>query len=252
MSSEMNEIKYPERWHSRYFAWRDLWLVPLYFIIVQFVLFPIIFGLMTLVTDGTTNLYGTETFLIILSFNNKIFTLLIFYLMHVNHDIVRIVIERFKQVKKHLLFIITTFIVVEILSQLYDWLLNFLPKSLQFDESANDKEVLKMFDVDWLIPVSLIAVIILAPLIEELIFRHLIIHELGKKITYPIAAILSIILFTAIHVVGMNSPFEIGGYLISAVAIVIVYMRSGRNLAASFILHALNNGYAVVLALITM
>ncbi|MCY1592103.1 CPBP family intramembrane glutamic endopeptidase [Staphylococcus pettenkoferi] len=170
--------------------------------------------------------------------------------MHVNHDIVRIAIERFKQLKKQLIFIIITFVLAQLVSQLYNWLLNFLPSSLQFDDTANNKEVLKLFDVNWLIPVSLIMGVILIPLVEELIFRHLIIHELGKKITYPIAAILSIILFTALHLLGMKSPFEIGEYLIIAVPIVIVYMRSGRNLAASFIYHALNNGFAFILMLL--
>ena len=250
MSSEMNEIKYPERWHSRYFAWRDLWLVPLYFLLVQIVLAPIISLIMILVMDGTMYPGETSTYKIILNFANVLVTLLIFYLMHVNHDIVRIAIERFKQVKKHLIFIIIVFVLAQLVSQLYNWLLNFLPSSLQFDDTANNKEVLKLFDVNWLIPVSLIMGIILIPLVEELIFRHLIIHELGKKITYPIAAILSIILFTALHLLGMKSPFEIGEYLIIAVPIVIVYMRSGRNLAASFTYHALNNGFAFILMLL--
>ncbi|MBX8993882.1 MULTISPECIES: CPBP family intramembrane glutamic endopeptidase [Staphylococcus] len=250
MSSEMNEIKYPERWHSRYFAWRDLWLVPLYFLLVQIVLAPIISLIMILVMDGTMYPGETSTYKIILNFANVLVTLLIFYLMHVNHDIVRIAIERFKQVKKQLIFIIIVFVLAQLVSQLYNWLLNFLPSSLQFDDTANNKEVLKLFDVNWLIPVSLIMGVILIPLVEELIFRHLIIHELGKKITYPIAAILSIILFTGLHLLGMKSPFEIGEYLIIAVPIVIVYMRSGRNLAASFTYHALNNGFAFLLMLL--
>ena len=101
MSSEMNEIKYPERWHSRYFAWRDLWLVPLYFLLVQIVLAPIISLIMILVMDGTMYPGETSTYKIILNFANVLVTLLIFYLMHVNHDIVRIAIERFKQVKNN-------------------------------------------------------------------------------------------------------------------------------------------------------
>lgn len=251
MTSEHNAKRYPERWHSRYFAWRDLWLVPLYFIIVQFVLTPILTFIMALASGGNTTPYDTETFKVISMFGNVLVTLLIFYLMHVNHSIVRITIERFKQVKNHLLFIIITFVVVEAISSLYNWLLNFLPQSLQFDDTVNNKEVLKMFDVNWLIPVSLLAGVILIPLVEELIFRHLIIHELGKKITYPVAAVVSIILFAALHVLDMKSPFEIGDYLIIAIGVVTVYMRSGRNLAASFTFHALNNGFAFALTLLT-
>nr|WP_242543427.1 CPBP family intramembrane glutamic endopeptidase [Staphylococcus simulans] len=106
--------------------------------------------------------------------------------------------------------------------------------------------LLQLFDNPWAWPVLFIDIVILTPIIEELIFRHLIIHELGKKIGYTAGAILSIIIFAGIHVTGAVSPFEFGVYAIMAGALVFVYMYSRRNLAVSIAFHMIINGIGFI------
>ncbi|MCF7587009.1 CPBP family intramembrane metalloprotease [Staphylococcus epidermidis] len=76
---------------------------------------------------------------------------------------------------------------------------------------------------------------------EELLFRHLIIHELGKKLTYGLMYIVSIVGFTYFHCTDAVSPFEAGPYFIAAVVFVIGYHFSHRNLAVPIALHMITN-----------
>ena len=84
-------------------------------------------------------------------------------------------------------------------------------------------------------------IVIAGPVVEELVFRHIIIGELGKKFNFIVMGIVSAITFTLIHVTDAKSPFEFGAYFILALSLVFVYLISGRNLAASIGLHMLNN-----------
>src|SRR5699024_11979087 len=69
-------------------------------------------------------------------------------------------------------------------NNLYDWLMTLLPKSLQYNETQNQLILEALFRDNWMLPFLFLDIVILTPIIEELLFRHLIIHELGKKITY--------------------------------------------------------------------
>jgi membrane protease YdiL (CAAX protease family) len=41
-----------------------------------------------------------------------------------------------------------------------------------------------MFEINWLWPVLFLDIVIITPFVEELLFRHLLIHELGKKLMH--------------------------------------------------------------------
>ena len=90
-------------------------------------------------------------------------------------------------------------------------------------------------------PILFIDIVIFTPIIEELLFRHLIIHELGKKLTYGLMYIVSIVGFTYFHCTDAVSPFEAGPYFIAAVVFVIGYHFSHRNLAVPIALHMITN-----------
>lgn len=95
--------------------------------------------------------------------------------------------------------------------------------------------------------ISFLDIVILTPFVEELIFRHLIIHELGKKLTYGLMYIVSILIFASLHCVGAKSPFEIGPYIIIASMIVFVYHKTGRNLATTITMHTINNAVSFLI-----
>lgn len=84
-------------------------------------------------------------------------------------------------------------------------------------------------------------IVIVTPIVEELLFRHLIIHELGKKLTYGAMYVVSVLIFAGLHVLSASSPFEVGPYLIMAIGFVVAYHYSGRNLAITITLHMINN-----------
>ena len=60
-------------------------------------------------------------------------------------------------------------------------------------------------------------IVIAGPVVEELVFRHIIIGELGKKFNFIVMGIVSAITFTLIHVTDAKSPFEFGAYFYSSI-----------------------------------
>lgn len=143
--------------------------------------------------------------------------------------------------KKRWFIIIIVFLIALGLSNLYDYLMQFLPKHLQYSDTQNEMALDQLFETHAFIPFAFLMIVIAGPVVEELVFRHIIIGELGKKFNFIVMGIVSAITFTLIHVTDAKSPFEFGAYFILALSLVFVYLISGRNLAASIGLHMLNN-----------
>ncbi|MCE5098739.1 CPBP family intramembrane metalloprotease [Staphylococcus cohnii] len=231
-------------WQHQKIVKRDFWLIPIY--IIANYLIPLILALLLITSYGIFNI-GSKYHLSdmnILIFGGviaEICIILSFYGMHIKENVTAIAIDRFKAVRKYILIIFMVYIFTLVFNNLYDWLMTLLPKSLQYNETQNQLILEALFRDNWMLPFLFLDIVILTPIIEELLFRHLIIHELGKKITYAAASVLSVILFAGIHVLGATSPFEIGSYIFIAIGLVFVYLKSGRNLAVSISLHAFNN-----------
>ena len=137
-------------------------------------------------------------------------------------------------------------------STIYNTIMQYLPDGIGFSETQNELELMGLFDKPAFLPVTFLLIVIGAPLVEEICFRHLLIGELGKKFNFIAMGIVSTILFSLMHVVGAESPFEIGSYLILAIAMVYVYLKSGRKLIASVSLHMLNNLISFIFTIITL
>jgi len=82
-------------------------------------------------------------------------------------------------------------------------------------------------------------VAVFAPLVEEIIFRGIMIERLGSKYGYKIAVLLSSFLFGVLHM-------DIIGAFIFGVVLSVLYLRT-RSLLLPFLIHAANNGFAVLL-----
>lgn len=226
---------------------RDFFLLLAYFVGMQVVIaiFVVPYMIISTLKQQTVN-HTTELFLQSAgSLAGEFLVLLVFYLMHRKY-ILPIAKARFKQVKDYKWTLIITYIVVLVGQAVYSGLMTLLPKSLQFNDTQNQMALLEMFHNPIAWPILFLDIVIVTPFVEELLFRHLIIHELGKKIGYTFAAILSIILFAGIHVIGAKSPFEIGVYIIIASGVVYVYMKSKQNLAVSISFHMLVNGISFI------
>lgn len=90
-----------------------------------------------------------------------------------------------KHMKRYWKLIILTFIVLFILKAIYPELVDlFAPESWKFDETENDKLIEQMFATPFSTFLAFFSIVIIAPINEEFLFRHLLIGELGKKFKF--------------------------------------------------------------------
>lgn len=231
-----NERKKKYKWSD--IAWRDLNLIPIalvglfIFSYAGLALGWLYFGHISELQLAMIGTLGQLMAYVVVIF--------VFYFLHI-HTFG----ERFKKgityLKKRWYIIIIVFLIALGLSNLYDYLMQFLPKHLQYSDTQNEMALNQLFETHAFIPFAFLMIVIAGPVVEELVFRHIIIGELGKKFNFIVMGIVSAITFTLIHVTDAKSPFEFGAYFILALSLVFVYLISGRNLAASIGLHMLNN-----------
>ena len=154
--------------------------------------------------------------------------------------------------QKYWLRLSITYIIALILIYTYEYMTQFLPKHLQYSETANELELNKMFEVPAFLPVAFLLIVIVGPIVEEIVFRHILIGELGKKFNFIAMSIVSVFLFAFIHVTDAKSPFEFGPYLILSIILVFTYLKSGRNLGSTIALHIANNFVSFVISVISI
>ncbi|MGV3244649.1 CPBP family intramembrane glutamic endopeptidase [Staphylococcus sp. 11261D007BR] len=240
------------RWRD--IAWRDLWLIPIV-LVSQFVLAFIFFS----ISIGTTLINGgeiTETSLtygivltMVVSVISYLLVILSFWLLHLKTMKTRF-LAGIEGIKTYWKWIVGVYIITYAVSVLYNVLKPWLPEPFQYAESENEMIINEMINNTALLPLSFAFIVILGPIVEEIFFRHILIGELGKKFNFKVMAVISVVGFAALHILGAQSPFEIIDYLILAVPIVWLYLKSGRNLGVTIAFHVLNNFISFLLTLI--
>lgn len=92
---------------------------------------------------------------------------------------------------------------------------------------------------------AIISTIAIAPIMEELIFRQTLYHDLLKpKMNKWIAYGIAVLLFTLFHI--PKSPILFIQYLISSASLYLVYDKSNDDVRASILFHMLNNIIAIL------
>ncbi len=91
-------------------------------------------------------------------------------------------------------------------------------------------------------PVALVSIVLLAPLVEEFVFRYAAINILTGKFKQTWSILISSLFFSIMH---FDFPFIFGYFLIGLV-LAVVYMRTNR-LLVSFVVHASMNLIVVIL-----
>lgn len=84
---------------------------------------------------------------------------------------------------------------------------------------------------------------ILGPLLEEIVFRHIILNRFSHYIGTAIASIISIIIFTVLHT---NQLSDIAIYLPGSVILTAAYLISKRSIAYVMGIHMLNNSITFI------
>jgi membrane protease YdiL (CAAX protease family) len=117
-------------------------------------------------------------------------------------------------------------------------------------KSANQLAIEEMTtQVDFL-PMLLVTVL-MAPFVEEYIFRHLMIGKLSRYVNVWVCVGISMVLFAMIHFISTGfqfNPVEVVPYLTLAAAICVTYVLTGKSLAYVVILHVFNNLVSIVVA----
>lgn len=60
--------------------------------------------------------------------------------------------------------------------------MQFLPKHLQYSDTQNEMALNQLFETHAFIPFAFLMIVIAGPVVEELVFRHIIIGELGRNL----------------------------------------------------------------------
>ena len=121
------------------------------------------------------------------------------------------------------------------------------------DSSNNQKTIIQILNSSAKIPM-IITTVILAPVVEELIFRKAIFESLKQYSLIP-CYVLSIILFALPHMLTTGIPFgvwvlQLLPYLILGGMLTFIYHISNQNVYASILAHMFNNILSVVLVFI--
>lgn len=213
------------------------YIILIYFIMTQFVG---IIGVQLLVKTGWYDIQGNQQLAIqqlivhweLIGYS---LTLIIFFLIYrkelINDIKLSIKLSRSSFVW---IFIGTVFI---FLAQMVGSLLDksvFQPTT----QSANTSSTVAAATIS---PVALISIVLLAPLVEEFVFRYAAINILAQKFKQTWSILISSFFFSIMH---FDFPFIFGYFLIGLI-LAVVYVRTNR-LLVSFVVHASMNFIVVM------
>lgn len=154
-----------------------------------------------------------------------------------------------KSVIKTMIIILVMYILKIILTIIASIPLGIFFPEYESINSNNIAEVIKMFPA----PIVLIALGILGPIVEEMIFRGILVGKLKKYIPSTICVIVSSILFMFIHihVLSIQEFLYCLPYLVAGLLYSILYLKT-KNITLSMILHIINNFFPLLLMIISI
>lgn len=222
---------------GRSIQYRDFIIVPV-FILVQY-LFPILaedifpnllksFFDVTLQQSGRTILFNSMMFLA------QVIVIILFILLH-RHHMIAVIQTRLKGVREHGWRIIIVYCVLTGFILIYQ---RVVPLMAIWDERFIT------------LPLSFVTIGILTPIVEELLFRHLIIGEFGKIWGFRFMAVVSIIVFGVSHFLHFTSIWTFLPFIAGGIAMTYVYMASRRNILVAMALHIIINSVSQILGML--
>lgn len=219
--------------------WRDLWAFAIYFGLSQLIVIVLYYFYTHL-----ANLKSPSSTLFLWTSALTSIGVMSFLAWSHRHHLKTQLTMQLRSLKQALLSIFLAYVIYLMMNIVASFALKFLPKAWQFDNTSNQKALLVLFqDKSWL-PFVFIVLVILTPITEELLFRHIIIGELGKKFGIWVMGSFSVIIFTLLHVKSATSPFEAVPYLLMSLLFVIMYIRTRCNILVSITLHMMVNGFS--------
>lgn len=92
--------------------------------------------------------------------------------------------------------------------------------------------------------------VVAAPLVEEYLFRHLLIGKLSRWVNAWVCVAVSVVAFTLLHFLGTGGRFDLVEtipYLTLAIAISVSYVLMDKSFGYAVLLHMVNNGIAIAM-----
>lgn len=156
--------------------------------------------------------------------------------------------EDFQKIKKEPIRFILTIVVAAVSMYALSFIVTIIYEMLGVGGSSdNENTIALMMDSKgiWLMTFS---VVILAPIVEEFIFRKLMIDSFEKtfKINPLIAVGISTILFALIHVSDCQNIKYIFQYIALALPLCLSYHFTRNNIVTSIVVHMINNAIVAI------
>ncbi len=134
--------------------------------------------------------------------------------------------------------ILLLFFASAVLSILLNQIVDFQTK-----DTANNMSLIEYLHSNSII-VGIFIVGFCGPVVEEIVFRYILIGIFSKKISLPVATLVSMICFVAIH--SYQYP-EFLNYVPLTLAMTFAYLISHKQVSNSYAFHAFNNVIMVLL-----
>ncbi|UXR78706.1 MULTISPECIES: type II CAAX endopeptidase family protein [unclassified Staphylococcus] len=221
-------------------VWRDLCAFVIY--ILGQVTLP--FMILTVFTHLKLNM-PEPIMLMIGIILTSIFVILFLIVSHRQQFRSKLVIH-LKDLRQHIKLIVFTYIGYLLSNAIFMAIMTQLPTKWQFKDTGNQDSLMIFFEQPIWLPFVFLGIVILTPMTEELLFRHVLIGELGKKFGVGFMSILSVVSFALLHMQTAHSPLEIIPYLLLGTMFTITYVKSNGNIIVAIVTHIMNNGIAFI------
>ena len=94
--------------------------------------------------------------------------------------------------------------------------------------------------------VMMLPVAILIPVIEEVLFRGVLLEIFEKRFSVLAGAVISSLMFASLHVPDVGSLIFLPIYFILGLILALLYLKSGKNILVAIIAHVINNSIVVI------
>lgn len=132
----------------------------------------------------------------------------------------------------------TLMIITSLIFFLY--ITNYIMKYFAMNSTLNQDYIMQSLSLSQgpILILSIILLCLMGPLVEEIVFRHIMIGQLSLRIPVWICTIISIAIFVFLH---SSNIYEWYVYLPLTLALTAIYLGFNKSIAHSYALHLFNN-----------
>lgn len=165
-------------------------------------------------------------------------------LMGIAYVIIIICFVKFYQIKQFELFNLKSITIKNILWTIFIWFTGIVCMACLPQETLENQQTIVESLKGTNLPTAIISLVILAPIVEEILFRSLLLQNLLKD-KLMLGAIISSTLFALAHL--GYTPISFLNYFIMSFSFSVVYMKT-KSIECVMLAHIINNLIATLVA----